>query len=763
MFMDLEMYNVAGQAGVLTLLEVNTTSGSIIQTIYPESLYPLAMDESKCIIKIPAGQYKLHVQKSLTDNIKLYEINGVYTNMRTGNPVNNSTGIEYLVSSTSERVYIIHSDNVEVTCLLSYNDGSEYKIEVQEESPQIMELSIYNNYEFVLYRYKNGVKSLVDDISSEDFYVFQGGTNGTLMTGQGGTYLIPQTDRVTAVINYFGIHAESTYMVATPEVEGEYHIATDGFYFKTMPLDYSSNEYSFKNVKLTLTSNNTVRFSSTYNYSTVSKDITEYVWDKNLSMLVEYTYFNSENESVVFSKVVSMNISSYNITGAFSFGAQSLVIVDASSFSGVSYSANKTITIPSTMKHIFFLGATNKKLYELDIYIESRMDTLTIHMKDFSYTFMENGLYVNGSSTLNLKIAGVCSIQPRNVTSLSGYGLYGYNINISGSGELNIGSGKKEGPVGNDNGYTPANMEGLPGIYAYNLTVGVNKLHAKGGAGANALNATGTEYSDDLKGKSGNPGGDGGYAVFAARINVMSACKTLILEGGNGGNGANGANGLNGTALYEAGGRGGHGGSGGLGGFYYYQSLNSSSISVPSGTSIQYIDGIRGNGGKGGNGGRGGPSGNGGNGGNGGDGYIGGIGGNGGAGGNGVDDSDLGTQPTAGGNGGHGGHGGYSYSTSQYVKPGNGGNGGHGGDPGGFGAGLSGGNGGYGYNGGRGGDGSDAHIVFAFGGNAGNGGDAYGGIAGSAGTAGLGLWNVNGSDGDAGTSYSSYQNYPWNT
>ena len=762
MFVNLTMSNISGQSGIFTLLEENSTSGSIIQTIQPDRIYPLATDQSQCIIKIPSGTYTLYVQKKIGETVRLYELDRNKTDefigtIVDGTTIQNSIAVKYSLSYTTEKVFILYSDNNEVDCVLSYADSnSEYRIGIKDESGQNTELSIYNSYEFALYRYTNGTQFLVSDITSEDFTVYQGSPNGTVVNSDNGVYAFNNTDKVYVTINFFGIQALSEYTVVKPKVEGRYEVTTSGLYFKTSTLNYSSNEYAFENMKLTLIGNNATRFSTTYTYVISSRDITSYVWDKSLSMKVEFTYSNGVN-TVVFSDTFTYTVPYYQINNSISLGSNEIAIIDASLLTSNSYNANKTITIPSTMKQIFFLGVTNKKVVDLDIVVADRSASLGMYMKNFSYTFKEKGLYIEGYSTLNLNITGVCSIYPKSATAISGYGLYGYYVNILGTGELSVKAGKQQS-------YSVySSTEGIPGICAYNLTISVNKLYAKGGAGGDSPNATGTEYADDLRGKSANPGGVGGYAIFAtAKLNVTSSCKTLILEGGDGGNGGNGADGLNGTSNFEAGGRGGHGGDGGSSGFYYHQNLNSSSVSFPSTTTVEYIDGIRGNGGRGGNGGNGGRGGNGGNGGNGGEGYIGGIGGNGGHGGNGVDDTDISGKPSTGGNGGNGGHGGYSYRDGVYVKPGDGGDGGNGGDPGGWGHGLAGGNGGYGYHGGDGGDGSDANLVFSLGGDAGDGGNAYGGIVGAAGSVGDGVWSSDGTPGNQGTSYSSYQNYPWN-
>ena len=763
MFVNLTMSNVSGQAGIFTLLDANSTSGSIIQTIQPERIYPLGTEKSKCIIKIPSGTYTLYVQKKIGETVRLYELGGSTTSEFNGTIVNgttlqNATAIRYSLSLATEKVFILYSDNNEVDCLLSYADSnSEYRIGIKNESTQNTVLSIYNSYEFALYRYTEGVQYWVSDVTSDYFKATVGDLVGTEIEGINGVFTVTSPENMVITVDYYGIYARTTYSVVVPNVDGRYEVTTSGLYFKPSTLNYSSNEYEFENMTLTLiVNNNTTRFSAEYAYVISSKDITSYVLDKNLSMKVEYTYSNGVN-SVVFSNTFNYTVPYYKMNSSFSLEGKEIAIIDASLLTNNSYTANKTITIPSTMKQIFFLGASNKKVVDLDIVVSDRSASLGMYMKNFSYTFKENGLYVEGYSTLNLNITGVCSIYPKSATAISRYGLYGYYVNISGTGELSVKAGKQQS-------YSVyASTEGVSGICAYNLTISVNKLYAKGGTGGDSPNATGTEYANDLRGKSANPGGVGGYAIFAtAKLYVTSSCKTLILEGGDGGNGGNGANGLNGTSNFEAGGRGGHGGDGGSSGFYYRQNLNSSSVSFPSSTNVEYIDGIRGNGGRGGNGGNGGRGGNGGNGGNGGEGYIGGIGGNGGNGGKGVDDTDISGKPSAGGNGGHGGHGGYSYRDSAYVKPGDGGDGGNGGDPGGWGRGLAGGNGGYGYNGGDGGDGSDANLVFSLGGDAGDGGNAYGGTVGVAGAVGEGVWNSDGSSGSKGTSYGNYQNYPWN-
>lgn len=755
-YVEVEIEKTSEELIILTLLEKNSTNESIKQTILPERVYPLASTSRNCIIEIPAGSFKLYIHKKINEIVSLYEVvnngfNECDETLIDGTTIYSSTAIVYNLSNSSSKTYIIYTNNTSVDCLISYADGSIYKFEIANNPSETTNLIIGQQYEFSLYRYTNGVKSIVDNISSDIYNVYQ--ENSIKLESNNGIYTPVMLGLLTINIQFFGIETSTLFNVIEPAINGYYEATSSGLMFVLNKLDYSSTVYNFVKVNVTLFGDNQTLLSSDYTSQNLRINITDYIIINNLNVTVEFTYSNG-NENLIFTDDFEQNIDIFAINSSFTLDNKEIVFINASDQVITNYNINKTIYIPSETKYLFISGSANKTITNLDIVVKSRSTTLTINMKNLRYRFKENGIYINGYNTVNLNVEGICSILPYSLNTISGYGIYGSNVNISGNGELTVASGQK------NSSDIYSETQGLSGIVARNLLISINTLSVRGGNGGDAANASETESTTSLRGKSGNPGGIGGDAIYTTgTITVLSNCKNLTLEGGTGGNGGKGANGLNSSTNLEAGGRGGNGGDGGSGGYFYTQLGTSTAINFPSTTAVQMIEGTMGNGGAGGNGGNGGSGGNGGNGGNG---YTGGIGGNGGNGGKGVNDTSTSAKATKGGNGGNGGHGGYSYSTDTYVIPGNGGNGGAGGNPGKIGNGLAGGNGGYGYNGGRGGDGSDPTAVLSKGGNAGNGGDAYGGRAGSAGIPGDGNLQSDGKKGSSGKSYSSYQDYPWN-
>ncbi len=746
-FVKLAMTNVNGQAGIFFLNQEGFSNSSSIQKIIPEEIIPLTAANGE-FIKIPAGSYNLFVRKNIGTSVKLYEIASTQTNEKDGELINattlqQSTALNYHLSSTTDKIYLVVFDSSEIDCLLSYAEENAYRIEVLNISAETNNLCTNVNYQFVLYRYNNGVKTLISNLDNSDVKVYN---DSSLVTGSDGNYIFKNECTISVIVSFWGIDAYASYSVISPTVNANYEVSTTDFCFNANGINVLNNvDYKFSSLNLNLKGNGTTILNETYYSSSIRQDMSDYAWYQNLSMTVEYIYtFGQEN--IIISNTFNYQIPYFLITNNVSLSGCEIALIDASKVPNSSYTVDKTITIPSSIRQVYFLGVTNKKVVDLDIVVAYRSTYLTINMKDFNYTFKSNGLYLKDIENSCLNVSGTCSIAPKTEHAISNYGIYSNCLLISGSGKLSVQAGARAD--GNDSSLTA----GVAGIYANDLTLSVNELTVKGGKGGSALAAEGT--TSNKNGKSGKNGGDGGYAVYTFKtFTTTSSCKKLTLKGGDGGYGGWGADGLNGTAPLEAGGHGGDGGNGGNGGNYYHAKGYVIFNFSPS-TEMNLIFGLRGFGGKGGNGGNGGAGGNGGNGGDGGDGELGAFGGDGGHGGHGIDGASA-SNGGNGGNGGHGGHGGFSYNANVYEQPGNGGFGGKGGS-----GGRNGGNGGHGYMGGRGGNGSDATTIFTAGGNGGNNGDSYGGYCYMPAVGGKGKWSSDGKDGESGTYYPSYQNYP---
>ena len=752
-YVKLTMSNVDGQAGVFFLTKANLSEESTIQNIKPEQIYSWTVANNH-FMKIPAGNYSLFVAKAIRESVHLYEIKDSSTLELVNEiiTINQDSALKYNLSLTEEKLYLIISERPTIDFMLFYSQDGIYKVLIEGYSQDNQHIYTNLDYKFALYRCMDNKKSIVDNISDSDIEVRN--KSQKKVNSVNGTYRFNESDTITVSIYYWGIVAQMSYIVEVPEINIVVTDTNGDLYFRSSGIIDIGQEYHLNDVIVNVIANETNVYQKTHSYSNINFNANDYIWYKNFDVTFTYIY---EYEGKEFSVKNNMPYQVANceiITTNIPYGGNKIFLIDASAFKA-NAKISKKIEIPASIESIYFLGKPGNTIDFLDIVVKNRNSSLKMNFKDFNYHFKENGIYADFRSSFNLNIKGECSIKPEKLQSLGGYGIYAQNLYINGTGKLSIVAGKQESSD------VYINTTGYSGICANNLTVYVNELYVKGGTGGDALNATGTQYANDLNGRAGKTGGMGGDAIYLSNnFKVMSSCKVITMEGGDGGRGGNGSNGLNATSAFATGGRGGNGGDGGSSGNPYYQNVSQSELYFSTSTKQVILSGKSGRGGNGGNGGNGGRGGNGGNGGIGGDGYIGGLGGNGGNGGDGVDDTSTSAQPSNGGNGGNGGRGGYSKSTKRYERPGNGGNGGRGGDPGSFGAGLNGGNGGYGYTGGNGGNGSSSHIIFATGGNGGNGGNAYGGTAGTGGTEGYGTWAWNGSSGSNGQSFSSYQNYP---
>lgn len=674
-YVKLTMTNVGGQAGIFFLNEVNFSSNTEIQTIEPEEINILTRSDSK-FIKIPAGNYKMFVKKNIGTSVWLYEVGNTATNEHSGKLVDSttleqSTVLEYSIVSSAEMFYLVEFDSNEVDFLLSYADTNAYKIEVLDKSSNNNDLCKGINYQFVVYRYNNGVKSIVPNIGFNDIKVYK---NDILINGNNGGYSFNEECAISVIVSFWGIEAHSSFNIKEPRINAGFDVSTSGFYFTANGLiNFDNTDCEFSGLKLTLYGNGSMLFSQTYSYEYTSIEISDYSWYETLTMKVDYTYDFGEDKGV--SETISYKLPYFMINSDIGLSNNEIALIDASQLSSSYYIINKTITIPNSIKQIYFLGTANKKIVDLDIVCNG---SITINMKNFNYTFKENGLKFNGYYTVDLNVFGECSIAPKSLEAISNHGISGHNLNINGSGKLSVMAGKNAEVSFNT-------IQGYAGIMVGKLTVKVNELYVKGGTAGDMAAVTGVTYYDELSGAHGKPGAEGGYAIYATSVEVYSSCKVFSLEGGNGGRGGDGADGLDGTGVGVAGGNGGQGGDGGPSGFYYHL-VSGGRISTSSSTQAIYNDGKYGDGGNGGNGGNGGIGARGGDGGKGGSGFIGGNGGNGGNGGTGEKGRDAvwfgqsGSNGGDGGNGGNGGQGGNSRDENGTV--GTGGVGGTGGDGG---------------------------------------------------------------------------------
>ncbi len=232
-YVKLTMTNVNGQAGIFFLNQAGFSSSSSIQRIAPEEINVLSSTDSK-FIKIPAGNYNLFIKKSIGNTVRLYEVGNTTTNERDGvlvdaTTLQQSTALKYNLTSSSDKVYLLVFDSNEVDFLLSYAEENSYRIEVLGKSANNNDLSTGINYQFVLYRYNNGVKSLVSNVDNSDIKVYK---NTTLISGTNGMYRFTENCTISVIVNFWGIEAHKTFNVKMPTVNARYEVSTNGFYFK---------------------------------------------------------------------------------------------------------------------------------------------------------------------------------------------------------------------------------------------------------------------------------------------------------------------------------------------------------------------------------------------------------------------------------------------------------------------------------------------------------------------------------------------------
>lgn len=736
-FLRVRVRSIGQEALILTLTKHNMNDNyDHIQTLVPETVYPLGFGHTKSLFKVVEGEYVLHVKKKIGEIVRLYKINQNNSISQTHELINgttfeNSTEIEYRLDVDNTVIYLIYSNMGEIDCMLYYANAN-YIINASSSSNINNKLYINNEYTFNVCRITNDGKILVVPFLGKYLNIFD--EDDKLIESSTGRYIFSKPETIYVAGDFFGIEVHETFIVEKPIIEGYFNIENDELSFNLLKLQYESNMYDLDKLEIIIrTLNNSyICYSDNVNKN-ITIDLIPYIWELEFTVEVKYYYENS-NSSFTFENEFNYEVPNVKFNDNYNLEDYDILVVDAR-IVPVTYS-NKTITIPSNINHIFFYGNPSKTLKYVNIYVNNSNNT-NIYMKDFKYIFKDTGFKTNGYSKVNLHISGDCSITPYVAECGAEYGIYGYTLEILGDGKLTVEAGKHESTY-----YGGSSYPAYSGINVNDLTISVYSLDVTGGAGGDGY------YGRSHDGIFGDDGGFGINCINSLIVN--STCKEIYITGGNGGDGADG---LDGTSTQV---NGGYGGAGGRGG-YPVKYKNYEQVDYPSGTHYVEKEGQMGNGGDGGNGFS--PSDgtglNGGHGGAGGSGYIGGKGGNGGDGANGVNDDSISATPTAGGNGGNGGSGGYSYSTKSYARHGDGGDGGNGGNPGNFGGGLAGGNGGYGYNGGDGGNGSNANIIFAAGGNGGRGGDAYGGSIGYGGSGGTGILNSNGNAGENGTYHNS--------
>ena len=703
--------------------------------------------------KVPAGDYTLFVRKFSGCELRIFEIVSDGTSELpfelVGTPANNLTEVTYTFNNQSETSYIIYASEGINFFLLDNSYEYQIKIFPYGSNNAVNAVVIGNAYTFKLYGVKNGSEMLINAIPQSEFDVKLNGAKLTLATDR---YNVVDTGQLTVYLDYWGISLANDMVVdvTVPEISASISISGNKLVYTASLGNYESNEgYAFNNVKMyigeTLISTSTV--------SSISYNLNNYYQNPTISVKAVYNFSNGTSSFFV-EKTASHTWAYYAINSPDTGTINSNLIVYVDARTPDKTTIDKTITIPATVPIFILEGTSGTTLTGLNIVVAERTTDLTMYLWNVSYKYTTCGIKVHQSETntkpikVTIYVGGTCVISPANDSNNRSYGIDCKDLSIIGS----TAEFKVTGSAGIAETENAAAGDGYSAINCQTLTLNVKNLTIVGGAGENAVTASGTTSKN---GNHGKAGGNGAPAIYATTsITVGSYNRRLNLVGGNGGNGGNGAAGEDGEAAGQAGGKGGNGGAGGSGGAIYYCEEGTSKVSFYSGSTKNNIVGTTGNGGKGGKGGNGGAGANGGNGGRGGNGYIGGIGGNGGNGGDGAKNGN-------GGNGGNGGKGGFSSKTNLYEKPGNGGNGGDGGEPGALKKGLNGGDGGYGYIGGKGGNGTDGKSAVNAGGDGGDGGDGYGSSGGQGGEGGEGgSLAKDGADGADGVSYTDYQNYP---
>ena len=208
-----------------------------------------------------------------------------------------------------------------------------------------------------MYRYNNGVKTLISNIDNSDIKVYN---DRSIVNGTDGNYIFKNECAISVIVSFWGIDAYASYSVISPTVNANYEVSVTDFCFNANGINVLNNvDYRFKSLNLNLKGNGTTILNETYYSSSIRQDISDYV----------YTF---GQENIKISNTFNYQIPYYLITNNVSLSGCEIALIDASQVPNSSYTVNKTITIPSSIKQVYFLGVTNKKVVDLDIVVEYR-------------------------------------------------------------------------------------------------------------------------------------------------------------------------------------------------------------------------------------------------------------------------------------------------------------------------------------------------------------------------------------------------------
>lgn len=166
-----------------------------------------------------------------------------------------------------------------------------------------------------------------------------------------GTYRFTESDTITVSIHYWGITAQVSYIVETPEINIAVTDATGDLYFKSSGIADIGTEYQLSKVTVTVTGGGTKVYQTTYSSSTINFNANSYIWHKNLKVTFIYTYEYEENEFSVeneaFYNVANCSIGDKNI----SYGNNTIYLIDASAVNG---KISQKIEVPASIKIFIF-------------------------------------------------------------------------------------------------------------------------------------------------------------------------------------------------------------------------------------------------------------------------------------------------------------------------------------------------------------------------------------------------------------------------
>lgn len=291
---------------------------------------------------------------------------------------------------------------------------------------------------------------------------------------------------------------------------------------------------------------------------------------------------------------------------------------------------NTSYTVTKNTDCVVFQGKKGTEYYNFTIKIAKRESSVTVQLKNFSYTANREKTALDASAVseeyeVRLIAEGVCKI-------------VGGKSNAANNGASYSRTEKASNARSGEDGADASDAKDA--ITAKNLCLIVRENAeltlkggdgGKGGNGGNGEGSCGSGRAKAGDGGNGGKGGSGGNAVTVETTLTIANGGELSLYGGKGGDGGIGGGGGHGVSKYKTddpdyGGTGSKGGDGGNGGAAICSKGEILLLSEEDEQTI-FVGGDGGKGGKGGDGGDGvegviwvSPPGRGGNGGNGGDG-----------------------------------------------------------------------------------------------------------------------------------------------